>query len=180
MEPSVALDFLGELRRTHYCGELRAGDAGKNVVLMGWVHRRRDHGGVIFVDLRDRFGMAQTVFHADVEGTVHQRAEQVRPEYVIAVEGVVALRGEGAVNPNLATGEVEVVASKDLILNESRTPPFPMEDDVDVSEDARLKYRYIDLRRRACSVISRCVRKSHMLRGSRCTARGSWKSRLRS
>ncbi|HUP05456.1 MAG TPA: aspartate--tRNA ligase [Bryobacteraceae bacterium] len=147
METSVALDFLGELRRTHYCGELRAADAGKKVVLMGWVHRRRDHGGVIFVDLRDRFGMAQTVFHADVEPGVHQRAEEVRPEYVIAVEGEVALRGEGAVNPNLATGEVEVVASRVLILNESRTPPFPMEDEVDVSEDARLKYRYVDLRR---------------------------------
>jgi aspartyl-tRNA synthetase len=147
MGTSVALDFLGELRRTHHCGELRAADAGKTVVLMGWVHRRRDHGGVIFVDLRDRFGMAQAVFHADVDPAVHQRAEEVRPEYVIAVEGLVALRGEGAVNPNLATGEVEVVASKIWILNESRTPPFPMEDDAEVAEDARLKYRYVDLRR---------------------------------
>ncbi len=147
MEASVALDFLGDLRRTHNCGELRASDCGKAVTLMGWVHRRRDHGGVIFVDLRDRFGMTQAVFHEDVDGAVHRRAEEVRPEYVIAVEGKVAPRGENAVNPNLATGEVEVVASRVWILNESRTPPFPMEDEVDVAEDVRLKYRYVDLRR---------------------------------
>ena len=146
MEP-VRLDFLGDLRRTHTCGQLRAADQGKTVLLMGWVHRRRDHGGVIFVDLRDREGLTQVVFHEDVDPAVHRRAEEVRPEYVIAVEGKVALRGNGAVNPNLATGEIEVVASKIWLLNESRTPPFPMEDQVDVSEDARLKYRYVDLRR---------------------------------
>jgi len=147
MEPSVALDFLGDLRRTHSCGALRESDQGKSVVLMGWVHRRRDHGGVIFVDLRDREGLTQVVFHEDVDPTVHNRAELVRPEYVIAVEGQVAPRGPGAVNPNLATGAVEVVASGIRILNESRTPPFPIEDDVAVSEDTRLKYRYVDLRR---------------------------------
>ena len=147
METSVALDFLGELRRTHTCGELRAAAEGQSVVLMGWVHRRRDHGGVIFVDLRDRDGLTQVVFHEDVGATLHSRAEEVRPEYVIAVEGRVALRGEGAVNPNLATGEIEVVATAIWILNESRTPPFPMEDQVDVAEDVRLKYRYVDLRR---------------------------------
>ena len=114
---------------------------------MGWVHRRRDHGGVIFVDLRDRDGITQVVFHEDVGPAVHRRAEQVRPEYVIAVEGRVAPRGPVAVNPNLATGAVEVVASRIWILNESRTPPFPMEEQVDVSEDVRLKYRYVDLRR---------------------------------
>jgi aspartyl-tRNA synthetase len=114
---------------------------------MGWVHRRRDHGGVIFVDLRDRDGITQVVFHEDVGPAVHRRAEQVRPEYVIAVEGRVAPRGPASVNPNLATGAVEVVASRIWILNESRTPPFPMEDQVDVSEDVRLKYRYVDLRR---------------------------------
>ena len=129
------------------CGELRAADEGKTAVLMGWVHRRRDHGGVIFVDLRDRDGITQVVFHEDVDAAVHSRAEEIRPEYVIAVEGKVAPRGAGATNPNLATGEIEVVASKVWILNESRTPPFPMEDQVDVSEDARLKYRYVDLRR---------------------------------
>jgi aspartyl-tRNA synthetase len=147
METSVALDFLGDLQRTHTCGELRGVDEGKHAILMGWVHRRRDHGGVIFVDLRDREGITQVVFHEDVGPEVHQRAEQVRPEYVIAVEGKVAPRGAAAVNPNLATGAIEVVASKIWILNESRTPPFPMEEQVDVSEDARLKYRYVDLRR---------------------------------
>jgi aspartyl-tRNA synthetase len=147
METSVALDFLGELRRTHMCGALRVTDVGKNVVLMGWVHKRRDHGGVIFVDLRDREGIAQVVFHEDVGPEVHKRAELVRPEYVIAVEGKVEPRGPGAVNPNLTTGEVEVVAQRIWILNESRTPPFPVEDEVGVSEDVRLKYRYVDLRR---------------------------------
>ena len=147
METSVALDFLGELRRTHTCGELLPPDEGKHVVLMGWVHRRRDHGGVIFVDLRDRDGITQVVFHEDVGPAVHKRAEEVRPEYVVAVEGKVAPRGAAAVNPNLATGAIEVVASKVWILNESRTPPFPMEEQVDVSEDVRLKYRYVDLRR---------------------------------
>ena len=147
METSVRLDFLGDLRRTHTCGTLRAADAGKDVLLMGWVHRRRDHGGVVFVDLRDRDGITQVVFHEDVDPGVHNRAEEVRPEYVIAVAGKVELRGPSAVNPKMATGEIEVVASRVWILNDSRTPPFPMEDQVDVSEDARLKYRYVDLRR---------------------------------
>jgi aspartyl-tRNA synthetase len=144
---TVQLDFLGDLRRTHTCGQLRAADEGKTVLLMGWVHRRRDHGGVVFVDLRDREGITQVVFHEDVDPAVHQRAEQVRPEYVIAIEGKVSPRGPAAVNPKMPTGEIEVVVSKAWILNESRTPPFPMEDQVDVAEDARLKYRYVDLRR---------------------------------
>src|SRR5271157_5166184 len=151
MENSVALDFLGDLRRTHACGELRASDEGKTVVLMGWVHRRRDHGGVIFVDLRDRWGLTQVTVHeeadADADAAVHLRAGQVLPEYVVAVAGKVILRGPGAVNPNPATCDVGAVASKMWILNESRTPPFPMEEQVDVAEDVRLKYRYVDLRR---------------------------------
>ena len=147
METSVALDFLGDLRRTHTCGELRASDEGKTVVLIGWLHRRRDHGGVIFIDLRDRWGLTQVTVHEDAAAEVHDRASEARPEYVIAVEGKVTPRGAGAVNPNLATGEVEIVASKMWILNESRTPPFPMEEQVDVAEDVRLKYRYVDLRR---------------------------------
>jgi aspartyl-tRNA synthetase len=147
METSIALDFLGELRRTHSCGELRAADAGQKVLLMGWVHRRRDHGAVIFVDLRDREGLTQTVFHEEIDPLVHQRAEEVRNEYVIAVEGTVTQRSAGTVNPNMATGEIEVVASKIWILNESRTPPFPVEEEAGVSEDVRLKYRYVDLRR---------------------------------
>jgi len=147
METSVVLDFLGDLERTHMCGDLRASDAGKTVLLMGWAHRRRDHGAVIFIDMRDRTGHTQAIFHEDVDAAVHSRAEEVRAEYVIAVEGVVALRDPATINPNMPTGEVEVVASKIWILNESRTPPFPMEEHVEVSEDVRLKYRYVDLRR---------------------------------
>jgi len=118
MEPSVALDFLGDLRRTHSCGQLRATDEGKTAILMGWVHRRRDHGGVIFVDLRDRDGLTQIVVHEDADLEVHSRAEAVRPEYVIAVEGRVEPRGAVSVNPKMPTGEVEVVATKMWILNE--------------------------------------------------------------
>ncbi|MBZ5591817.1 MAG: aspartate--tRNA ligase [Acidobacteriia bacterium] len=144
---TVPLDFLGELRRTHTCGELRSKDAGSRALVMGWVHRRRDLGGVIFIHLRDRDGVTQIVFHNDVDQEVHAKAEVVRSEYVIAVEGKVAPRTPDTVNANLATGEVEVVAEKIWILNESRTPPFPMEENVDVSEDTRLKYRFVDLRR---------------------------------
>jgi aspartyl-tRNA synthetase len=147
METSVALDFLGELRRTHTCGELRAADAGQKVLLMGWVHRRRDHGAVIFIDLRDREGLTQAVFHEEIDAAVHNRAEEVRNEYVIAVEGAVKQRSPETVNPNMPTGEIEVVASRIWILNESRTPPFPVEEEAGVNEDVRLKYRYVDLRR---------------------------------
>jgi aspartyl-tRNA synthetase len=147
METSVALDFLGDLRRTHSCGQLRASDEGKNVILMGWVHRRRDLGGVLFMHLRDRDGITQLVFRQDVDPSVLNRAGEVRSEYVIAVEGTVLKRSADTVNPNLATGEVEVGVAKIWILNESRTPPFPMEDEVDVAEEVRLKYRYVDLRR---------------------------------
>src|SRR6202049_4103317 len=144
---TVQLDFLGDLRRTHTCGQLRATDTGKKALLMGWVHRRRDLGGVFFIHLRDREGVTQIVFHADADSTVHKKAEMLGSEYVIAVEGTVAKRTPETVNPNLGTGEVELVAEKLWILNESRTPPFPMEEEVDVKEDARLKYRYVDLRR---------------------------------
>src|SRR5450432_1888629 len=144
---TVQLDFLGDLRRTHTCGELRAADTGKRALLMGWVHRRRDLGGVIFIHLRDRDGVTQLVFHADAGAEGHHRAETLGSEYVIAVEGTVARRTPETVNPTLPTGEIELVVEKLWILNESRTPPFPMEDTVDVKEDARLKYRYVDLRR---------------------------------
>jgi aspartyl-tRNA synthetase len=147
METSVVLDFLGDLQRTHMCGDLRASHAGQTVLLMGWAHRRRDHGAVIFIDMRDRTGHTQAIFHEDVDPAVHKRAEEVRAEYVIAVEGTVALRSKETINPNMPTGEVEVVASKIWILNESKTPPFPMEEHVEVAEDVRLKYRYVDLRR---------------------------------
>jgi aspartyl-tRNA synthetase len=143
----VPLDFLGELRRTHYCGDLRPADAGRRALLMGWVHRRRDLGSLIFIHLRDRTGISQVVFKADVAADVHAKAESIRSEYVVAVEGPVELRSPDTVNPNIETGEVEVVAEKIWILNEARTPPFPLEEEVDVSEDARLKYRFVDLRR---------------------------------
>ncbi len=143
----VPLDFLGELRRTHYCGDLRPADAGKRALLMGWVHRRRDLGSLIFIHLRDRAGIAQVVFKADVAADVHAKAELIRSEYVIAVEGPVELRSPDTVNPNIETGEVELVAEKIWILNESRTPPFALEDEAGVSEDARLKHRFVDLRR---------------------------------
>src|ERR1700720_1266966 len=145
--PSVPLDFLGNLRRTHNCGELRASDAGKKALLMGWVHRRRDLGGVVFIHLRDREGVTQLVFHEDAESDVHKKAEMLASEYVIAAEGTLALRTAENINLAIPTGEVELVVEKLWILNESRTPPFPMEDNVDVKEDARLKYRYVDLRR---------------------------------
>ncbi len=147
MADTVPLDFLGNMRRTHTCGQLRAADAGQRAILMGWVYRRRDLGGVIFIHLRDRDGVTQIVFHEDADPSVHQKAELLRSEYVIAVEGVVKPRTADTVNASIATGEVELVAGKLWILNESRTPPFPMEETVDVSEDARLKYRYVDLRR---------------------------------
>ncbi|MBM3746399.1 MAG: aspartate--tRNA ligase [Acidobacteria bacterium] len=143
----VPLDMLGELRRTHTCGELRAADAGVRALLMGWVHRRRDLGGVIFIHLRDREGVTQAVFHADADAAVHDKAEMLRSEYVAAVEGTVKLRTPETVNPTIATGEVEVVAEKIWILNDCRVPPFPMEESVDVDEEVRLKHRYIDLRR---------------------------------
>jgi len=147
MPEQVPLDFLGDLRRTHTCGQLRASDAGKTALLMGWVHRRRDLGGVLFVHLRDRDGVTQIVFHADAGAELYAKAEMLGSEYVIAVEGNVAQRATETVNPALETGNVELVATKLWILNESRTPPFPMEETVDVKEDARLKYRYVDLRR---------------------------------
>lgn len=141
------MDFLGDLRRTHTCGQLRVSDAGQRALLMGWVHRRRDLGGVIFIHLRDRDGVTQVVFHENLDPSVHAKAELLRSEYVIAAEGVVQRRSPETVNPNIETGEVELVADKLWVLNESRTPPFPLEDHVEVSEDARLKYRYVDLRR---------------------------------
>jgi aspartyl-tRNA synthetase len=144
---SVPLDFLGELRRTHTCGELRASNAGQRAILMGWVHRRRDLGGVVFIHLRDRDGVTQLVMHADTEA--HTKAEWLASEYVIAAEGTVALRTAETINPSIPTGEVEIVVEKLWILNESRTPPFPMEEHADVKEESRLKYRYVDLRRAA-------------------------------
>jgi aspartyl-tRNA synthetase len=128
------------------CGELRREHAGQNVVLMGWVNRRRDHGGLIFLDLRDRTGLAQVVVDEKV-GAAHDKADAARPEYVVAVKGHVRRRGAGLENPNMPTGEVEVVADELLLLNESKTPPFSPAEDAIANEEVRLKYRYLDLRR---------------------------------
>ena len=141
------LDFLGDLRRTHMCGALRASDAGKKATLMGWVNRRRDHGNLLFIDLRDRTGWAQVVVNAERDAAIHEKAEALRNEYVIAVTGTVKLREANTVNPNMATGEVELVAEELRILNESKLPPFLPSDTALTNEETRLKYRYIDLRR---------------------------------
>lgn len=133
--------------RTHWCGELRSDHLEQTVVLTGWVHRRRDHGGVIFLDLRDRQGIVQIVLHPTEQPEAYEIAEKARSEYLLKVEGTVRARIEGAVNPNLPTGEVEVAASLIEVIARSETPPFPIEDGVEVSEEVRLKYRYLDLRR---------------------------------
>ena len=141
------LDFLGTLTRTHNCGELRASDAGKSVVLLGWVNRRRDHGNLIFLDLRDRYGISQVVLDKDLGEAAHAKAEQARPEFVVAAIGKVRLRGKDVINPKMATGEIEIVADELRILNDSKVPPFSPSDDVIGNEEVRLKYRYLDLRR---------------------------------
>ncbi len=112
------LDFLGTLKRTHTCGELRASDAGKSVVLLGWINRRRDHGNLIFLDLRDRYGLAQIVLDKDLSPAAHAKAEQARPEYVVAAIGKVRLRGKDVINPKMPTGEIEIVADELRILND--------------------------------------------------------------
>ena len=141
-------DNLEGLNRTHSCGELRLEDAGREVVLMGWVQRRRDHGGLIFVDLRDRRGLTQVVFNPEVNPDTHNKAGVLRDEFVLAVRGVVNPRPPEMVNPNLPTGEIEVMVSELRLLNSAKTPPFELEDyRLDISEALRLKYRYLDLRR---------------------------------
>ena len=140
-------DALGEMRRTHNCCELSADDVGTEVVLMGWVQRRRDHGGVIFVDLRDREGITQVVFNPKMDKEVHEKAHAIRNEYVLGIRGNVMKRPEGMINPGLITGEIEVMVTELRILNAAKTPPFLIEDRLDVSENVRLTYRHIDLRR---------------------------------
>ena len=133
---------------THTCGELRASDIGATVTLNGWVQHRRDHGGLIFVDLRDREGLTQCAFDPDLSGAeVFHTAETIRPEWPISVTGVVRARPEGMANPNLATGEVEVLIGDITVINTSKTPPFQIEDGIVTAEDTRLRYRYLDLRR---------------------------------
>jgi len=133
------------LKRSHTCGQLAKSNVGEQVTLMGWVHRRRDHGGVIFIDVRDREGITQVVFKPD-QPDLMAKARRLKQEYVIAVEGVVDARPDEMVNPDLKTGEVEVRAQKLRILNEARTPPFVIEDEAQANEDLRFRYRYLDLR----------------------------------
>lgn len=144
---SLELSSLNGWRRTHDCGSLRLEHTGQEVVLMGWVQRRRDHGGLIFVDLRDREGITQIVFDPQADVFAHETAHGLRSEYVIAVKGTVRKRPEGMANPKLQTGDIEVLVDSLKILNVSKTPPFLIEDETEASESVRLKYRYLDLRR---------------------------------
>ena len=143
----LVLDSMGSLQRTHRCGVLRATDAGATVVLMGWVNRRRDHGNLIFLDLRDRSGLVQVVLDKELCPDAHAKAEQVRPEYVVAVTGKVRLRDASVVNPNMPTGAIEIEAIQMLVFNDAKTPPFSPAEEAIGNEELRLKYRYIDLRR---------------------------------
>ena len=141
-------EFITRDKRTHYCGSIRAQHAGEDVVLMGWVHRRRDLGGLIFVDLRDREGVVQIVFDPEKKPQAHALAHDIRSEFVLAIKGRVNLRPADMINPSLKTGEIEIIIDELEILNESDTPPFVLDVDSDVSENLLLKYRYLDLRRR--------------------------------
>jgi len=140
-------EILGDWKRSHYCGDLRKEDIGRKVCLMGWVHRRRDHGGLIFIDLRDRTGIAQLALDPDRDPQSHAKAEAVRNEFVVAAIGTVSPRPEGTVNPKMITGEVEIEVSELRILNVAKTPPFMLDEYTEVAENLRLKYRYLDLRR---------------------------------
>ena len=143
----LGAETMEGLTRSHTCGELRGGDAGSEVVLMGWVHRRRDHGGLIFVDMRDRYGLTQIVFNPQEGEEICHKAASLGAEYVIAVRGLVRPRPEGMVNPHLSTGEIEVLAKELRVLNPSRTPPFLIDEESGAKAELRLKYRYLDLRR---------------------------------
>ncbi|MBF8299338.1 MAG: aspartyl-tRNA synthetase, partial [Dehalococcoidia bacterium] len=133
--------------KTHGCGVLRGSHAGSQVTLAGWVHRRRDHGGLIFIDLRDRSGVVQIVFNPATAPAAHQIAQNFRNEWVVKVTGTVALRPVGTRNPQMLTGETEVVAQEALLISPAKTPPFNINDDAPVDETVRLEYRYLDLRR---------------------------------
>ena len=141
------LDFLGSLERTHLCGTLRAAHAGQHVVLMGWVNRRRDHGNLIFLDLRDRSGISQIVLDKELIPEGHAKGEQIRPEYVVAAVGKVRLRDADSINPKMPTGKIEIEATQLLVLNDARLAPFSPAEEAIQNEEVRLKYRYVDLRR---------------------------------
>lgn len=141
------MESMGALRRTHTCNDLNPAFLDQEITLMGWVLRRRDHGGVIFIDLRDRWGITQVVFNPEVNAEVHAKAHQLRSEWVIAVRGKVAKRPDDMENPKLATGAIEILVDELRILNTSETPPFPLDEDTEISDTLRLQYRYLDLRR---------------------------------
>lgn len=141
------MEYIRGMKRTHRCAELSVADNGKEVVLMGWVQRRRDLGALVFVTLRDRSGIIQVVFNSDTNPQLHEKALQVRSEYVLAVRGILQLRSPEAVNKNMPTGELEVIATELRILSKSETPPFHIEEDSGANEVLRLKHRYLDLRR---------------------------------
>ncbi|NLJ84703.1 MAG: aspartate--tRNA ligase [Halanaerobiaceae bacterium] len=138
---------LGSIKRTHLCGKLNKANIGETIVLMGWVHRRRDLGGLIFIELRDRSGIVQVVFNPETNGNTFQLANKLRSEYVVAVRGTVEARPEENINPDFSTGEIEVYGLDIMILDSAKTTPFQIKDETDVSEEIRLKYRYLDLRR---------------------------------
>ena len=143
----MTIDFLGDWKRTDYCGNLRKEDKGRKVTLLGWVQRRRDLGGLIFIEVRDLYGLVQVVFNPETNLEAHEKAQSLRSEYVVGVRGEVVLRPEGTANPKLTTGEIEITVKELKILNVSKTPPFLIEDEEKVEENTRLKYRYLDLRK---------------------------------
>jgi aspartyl-tRNA synthetase len=143
----MMIDFLGDWKRSDYCGNLRKEDRGREMILLGWVQKRRDLGGLLFVEMRDRQGLVQVVFNPEANPKVHEKAQTLRSEYVIGIRGEVVLRPAGTANPKLDTGEIEVAAKELKILNVSKTPPFLIEDEEEVAENTRLKYRYLDLRK---------------------------------
>jgi len=161
----MSLDSLGDWERTHDCGTLGADDTGSRVALMGWVQRRRDHGGLIFIDLRDRRGITQVVFDPQRNAEAHQRAHALRSEHVIAVRGEVRLRPDGMTNYKLKTGEIEVIVDEYRLLNTSLTPPFHLEPEVDAGENLRLRYRFLDLRRP--NILQSLIRRHHAARAVR-------------
>ena len=135
------------LNRTHTCGDLTKSEVGDKVCLNGWVNSWRDHGGLIFIDLRDRYGIMQIVFNPKVNSEIYEKAQKLRTEFVVAVKGAVGNRPEGTINKNLKTGEIELIAEDLEILNVSKTPPFEIIDDIELNEELKLQYRYLDLRR---------------------------------
>ena len=142
----MASRFISEVKRTHTCGQLVGADVGKEVVLFGWVAHRRDHGGAVFIDLRDREGLTQIVFEPGIEKEAHELAGTLRLEWVIGIRGNVVSRGAN-VNPKMKTGEVEIKATELTVFNRSEPTPFPIDDKIDTSEEKRLAHRYLDLRR---------------------------------